>query len=205
MIEITFRGIDIVVRKRSDVLEPKVLPDNAIHELNVRFRESEIGFQYESPEIIRVDSQHIHSNVVKPTLALLKSKIYKGANEEFLSAYVHYRYKRYKESLNECLKSFESVLKSICEKRKWDYEKTDTAKKLINIVISSGILPSFLESQMNSIKSLMESGIPTIRNKLSGHGQGTDAIDVPEYIVSYMLHLTATTILFLIQAEQNLS
>ena len=88
-----------------------------------------MGYQYESGQIIRVDSQLIHNAVVKPALLLLRSDHLKGANSEFLSAHKHYREQEYKECLNDCLKAFESVMKGICEKRKWAYDHGDAAKK----------------------------------------------------------------------------
>ena len=87
--------------------------EEAIAELNTRFREHGVGYQYESGEIIRVDSQLLHSEVVKPALALLTSKEYEGANTEFLKAFEHYRKNDTKECLNECLKAFESTMKAL--------------------------------------------------------------------------------------------
>jgi hypothetical protein len=54
--------------------------DRAVFELNARFREQGIGYQYESGKIIRVDSQLIHAEVIKPALALLTALEYAGAN-----------------------------------------------------------------------------------------------------------------------------
>lgn len=69
-------------------------PDDSINELNSRFKESGIGYQFESSELIRVDSKFLHSETVKPILQLLgTSKVYRGANDEFLSAHEHYRHK----------------------------------------------------------------------------------------------------------------
>ena len=74
-----------------------------------------MGYRYESGQIIRVDSEFTHSEVVKPALLMLSDPMYEGANAEFLSAHEHYREGRYKECLNECLNAFESCIKSgIC-------------------------------------------------------------------------------------------
>jgi hypothetical protein len=183
---------------------PKITLNDAIAELNIRFKEHSIGYQFESNELMRIDSTFIHSEVIKPTLSLLSNNLYKGANEEFLKAHEHYRHGRNKECLNECLKSFESVMKSICDKHKWAYNPTDTSKKLIDICLSKEIIPSYLQSQFTSFKSLLESGIPTIRNRLGGHGQGPTSTDVKDYVASYALHLTASNIYFLMKAEENI-
>ncbi|MFW2454327.1 AbiJ-NTD4 domain-containing protein, partial [Aliarcobacter butzleri] len=68
------------------------LIEKAINELNYRFKEHGVGFQFVENEIIRIDSELLHSEAVKPALKLLNEKNYKGAQEEFLSAYEHYRH-----------------------------------------------------------------------------------------------------------------
>ena len=180
----------------------------AINEINQRFKEHGIGYQFEinANEIIRVDSQFIHAEVVKPVLKLLSSSsLYQGANDEFLSAHDHYRHNRYKECLNDCLKAFESFLKAIHEKRGWKYDKSrDTAHKLVQGCINNGLIPEYLLSQYQSLGNLLTSGLPTTRNRESGHGQGTEIKEVPEHLASYALHLTATNLLFLSKCEENI-
>jgi hypothetical protein len=180
----------------------KIAPDDAISELNERFKEHGVGYQFESGEIIRVDSQFLHAEAVKPTLAILRDKSFNGANEEFLKAHEHYRHTRYKECLVDALKAFESTMKTICNLRKWPTQPTDTAKNLISTCLSNGLFPAYFDSQFSSIRGLLESGVPTVRNKNGGHGQGAAPIVVPEYLARYALNLTATTILFMVEAHQ---
>jgi hypothetical protein len=180
----------------------KIKPDDAIAELNVRFKEHGVGYQFESGEIIRVDSEFLHAEAVKPALTLLRDKGFKGANEEFLQAHEHYRHGRYKECLVESLKAFESTMKTICSLRGWQTQPNDTAKNLIAVCLNNGLLPTYLDSQFSSIRSLLESGVPTVRNKNGGHGQGSSPVAVPEHLARYALNLTATTILFMVEAHQ---
>ncbi|NET00230.1 MAG: hypothetical protein F6K61_06530 [Sphaerospermopsis sp. SIO1G1] len=179
--------------------------DHLIKELNFRFREHGVGYQYESGKIIRVDSQIIHAEAVKPVLYLLSDPQFQGANEEFLKAHEHYKHGNYKECLNECLKSFESTMKIICNKQGWIFKPTDTAKTLIKICFQNHLIPPYLQDQFSSLKQSLEGGIPTIRNKQSAHGQGSQPVNVPQYFAAYQLHLTASTILFLIEAEKTLT
>lgn len=192
VIEIAFRMINTFVRK-----------NESISELNYRLKEHGVGYQFESNELIRVDSTFLHSEIIKPTLTLLTNEMYKGANEEFLKAHEHYRHGRNKECLNECLKAFESVMKAICKKHKWHYTDGDSAKKLIEICLTNNLIPNYLQNQFNALRSLLESGIPTIRNRLGGHGQGSEKITVEDYIAGYALNLTATNIFFLMNAEKE--
>ena len=179
----------------------KIEPKGAISELNERFKEHGVGFQFESGEIIRVDSEFLHSEAVKPTLTVLRGAGFKGANEEFLLAHEHYRHARHKECLVDCLKAFESTIKAICTIRGWATQPNDTAKALVAVCFANGLVPAYLESQFSSLRSLLESGIPTVRNKNGGHGQGAELVAVPGYMARYALNLTATCVLFLSEAH----
>ena len=207
IIELSFYVIDTYVRQNRLRFENEGAtqePDDAIEELNARFKESGIGYQFEAGKLTRIDSQFIHSEAVKPVLHLLgKDEKYAGANNEFLSAHEHYRHKRYKECLNDCLKSFESLMKAIHEKHSWPYDSDAPAKTLINSCLANKLVPEYLQTQFSSVRGLLESGIPTVRNKKGGHGQGTEVSTVPEHLASYTLHLTATNLLFLAKCEEQ--
>ena len=129
---LSFRLIDGPTRewqylKRHDASEKA---DDAIEELNYRFKEHCIGYQFSNGQIIRMDSELIHAEIVKPALELLNQGNYAGAQQEFLKAHEHYRKGNAKEALNECLKAFESVIKAICDKRGWKKYKNAAAKDL---------------------------------------------------------------------------
>jgi hypothetical protein len=71
LLEITFQCVDTNIREAIQEyqihpahLNPLIyyqLPDSAINELNHRFREHSIGYQYNNGHIIRVDSSFIHA------------------------------------------------------------------------------------------------------------------------------------------------
>lgn len=205
IIELTFRVINENLREYY-VKNPRHI-DDAISELNVRFKENAVGYQFESGVIMRIDSHYIHSEIVKPTLYLLSSNAeYSGATNEFISAHEHYRHGKYKECLVDCLKSFESLMKAIHKKRNWEYDsKRATAKNLINGCLKNGLVPQYLQNQLSAINDMLETGVPTIRNKEAGHGQGTEVSVVEEHLCSYMLHITASNLLFLAECERNMS
>jgi len=206
VIELSFRVIENFAKHEAYQRDAKttVTPKEAIDELNGRFLEHGIGYQYECGVLIRKDSELLHSEVVRPAFQLLNDKRFAGANDEFLKAHEHCRHRRWKETLNECLKAFESTMKCICDIRKWSYQKNDTAKRLIEVCLSHGLIPEFQLAQLSALRSLLETGVPTVRNKLSGHGQGAVPVTVSERYASYLLHLTATTIKFLIESGKNL-
>jgi len=178
--------------------------EEANQDLNTRFKEHGVGYEYVDNRIFRIDSQYIHKETVVPALVLLGYSSYSGAEMEFLEAHKNYRHQDYSGTLNECLKAMESTLKIICNKRGWAYNQKDTAKKLLDICFDNELIPSFWQSHFSALRSCLESGVPTGRNKLSGHGQGDTPTEIPQHIASFVLHETATNIKFLVEAERSL-
>lgn len=204
-VELGCRVIDNMVSEfdyRND-MESAAFAAAAIDEVNARFRMHGVGYEYRG-EIVRIDSEFIHAEAVKPVLSLLRGEQFAGAEDEFRKAFEHYRKGHLKEALAEAAKSLESTMKTICTIRGWAFAPNDTAKNLIDICIREGLIPQYWLSHFNGLRSTLEGGVPTARNRTSGHGQGAAVQSVPDYLVSYVLHLTASTILFLVNAEKHL-
>jgi hypothetical protein len=205
LIELTFRYLDEIIPKLlqdpqySGELKGIQPPEDAINELNDRFHEHTIGYQYNNGQIVRVDSGFIHAEVVVPALSLLSSQHFKGAEQEFRNAHEHYRKKEYKDAIVDALNAFESTMKIICDECGWSYDK-GTAKELIDVVLKNELVPKYLQNHLSGLNSVLVGGVATVRNKTSGHGQGTQLIIVPEYLAAYVLHLTASNIVLLVEA-----
>ena len=93
IIEASFLYIDKIARNfypyDCDKRGITVTADEAIEELNVRFRRAGVGYRFEDGQIIRIDSELIHSEVVKPALRYLQQRGFEGPREEFLKAHTH--------------------------------------------------------------------------------------------------------------------
>jgi len=124
-----------------------------------------------------------------------------AAEREFLAAHEAYRGRRFEDCIVSCGKAFESVLKVIGKHRGWPIKETDPASKLIQAGVDAGFLAHTFRHRLNSLKALMESSTPTIRNKVGGHGAGVTSREVPVHLAAFQLHQTAAVILFL--AEQD--
>jgi AbiJ N-terminal domain 4 len=202
VVELSAKYADLHTRKYEylyqDGFDTRV--NRAIEELNGRFKEHGIGYQYEDGQLVRVDSDLLHAEAVKPALTLLRTQHYAGPREEFLRAYEHYRHGRHEEALTEALKSFESTMKAICDVKKWSYDKNSPAKKLVDVCFKNNLIDAFWQTHFAHLQGSLENGIATARNKLGGHGQGAQPRTVPRAIVSYVLHMTASTIVFLIES-----
>ncbi len=184
---------------------PEMTLEEGVKEINLRFKEHGVGFQIVDGQILRIDSDVTFQQATLPALTLLREPYLAGANQEFLSAHDHFRHGRYKECLNECLKAFESTMKAICHKRKWPYNQSDTAKTLIKVCEDNKLFPVFMTSHVTGLRTCLESGVPTARNKTSGHGQGVTPIVVREEFASYVLTLTAANILLLVNSDNKLT
>jgi hypothetical protein len=156
----------------------------AADEINARFKEHSIGYEFREGRFIRIDSGFLHGEAVAPVMALL-------------------RHRRFGECINECLKAFESTMKAICDKRGWSCNQTDTAKKLLAVCEQNGLFPAYMQSSLSGLRSVLES-VPTTRNKLSGHGQGTQQIQITEDTAAFVIHSAASNILFLAEREKQL-
>ncbi|WP_159887582.1 STM4504/CBY_0614 family protein [Paenibacillus puerhi] len=208
VIELSIQCVDRHIRQWSydtkREAQIKQSPDDAINELNMRFREHGLGYQYINGHIVRVDSDYIFKEAVEPAVNILREEEFTGASEEFLSAHEHFRKGRYKEAITDALKAFESVMKTICKRKGWEVAENATAKPLINTLLKNELIPTSFQTQFSSLRDTLESGLPTVRNKNSGHGQGEKPVDLPPHLVAYALHLAATNILFLIESYKEL-
>ena len=194
LIELSFRIIELDQRNR----------EGAIAELNHRFLEHSIGYQYQGGQIIQIDSLYLHHEVVEPAITLLHDGGFQGALQEFMVAHRHYREQKYKEAIAASGNAFESTMKTICDKRGWDYNpKRATASALIETLFNNDLIPSELKNHFTSLRAALESGLPTVRNQAGrgAHGQGATPVDVPDYLAAYCLHLAAANIVLLIEAH----
>ena len=137
---------------------------------------------------------------MKPALKLLFEEGFEGAEDEIRKAYEKRRKGDNKNAILEAGKAFESTMKIICDKQGYTYDKAkDTAQKLISVLENNGFYPSYMNAHLTSIRTTLETGLPVVRNKVSGHGQGNQVITISDEYTDYVLHLAATNILFLVQ------
>lgn len=206
LVEASFSYIDITVRdlnhndrKNRGI---KMTADDALEELNERFQRAGVGYQYEDGKILRVDSELIHSEVVRPALRFLQQKGFEGPCDEFLQAYAHYRAGEMKDAIIDANNAFESTLKTICDQRQWQYSPGVQASDLVKVVKKNGLLPDYLGRSFDQLSATLKSGLPKVRNEEGAHGQGNTPQKTPDYVATYALHLAAAKILFLVKAHK---
>lgn len=207
-IDYLFYLIDKLLRTRTPKYEydydANRAVNNAITELNYRFKQHNLGYEFVSSQIITLDNTFLHKTVVKPVLKLLFEEGFEGAEDEIRSAYEKRRKGDNKNAILEAGKAFESAMKIICDKNGYSYDKEkDTAQKLIAILEKNQFYPSYMSAHLNNLRVTLETGLPVVRNKVAGHGQGNQIVTVPDEFADYALHLAATNILFLVKLYKN--
>ena len=210
LIEISFNFVDTVIRDERynipyDDVNYLQTPDDAIKELNQRFQEHAIGYQYLNRQVVKMSSQYLHAQVVEQAVTLMYGNRFESALQEFMAAHKNYRERNSKEAISGALNAFESTMKIICDRMNWPYSQNDTASKLLTILFNKNLVPAQLQNHFSGLRAVLEGGVPTVRNNFGGHGQGVAPVHVPDHLVAYTLHLTASNIVFLIQSYSSVT
>jgi hypothetical protein len=177
---------------------------DGLEEVDARFQNAGVGYKFEAGEIVRVDSQYIHAELVKPALELLADAEFAQANGEFRAAHEHYRSGHLRDCNTAALRCMETVLKTICEGRSWGYDPKAPIEPLITVVRSNGLFPDYLGGYFNNLIGAMKAGAPKVRDRDGGHGAGPGDAAVPEHIAGFALHSAAAGIVMLVQAYRSL-
>lgn len=177
----------------------------AINDLNYRFRENGVGYQFESSQLVRIDSQLVHTEVTQPALMFLSGKEFCTANEQFLMAHKYYREGNLTDAMQYCRKSFESVMKCICTARNFSFDDDkDTASKLVNVLFTNKFFPPMLESYFANLKGLLESAAPiVVPNKRASHGPAPTTPPLTEELASFTMHQIASIIIFMVKIHRG--
>lgn len=173
-----------------------------VAELNARMLEDGFGYQIADGMVIQVSDDFTHSEIVTPALHLLSEQRFAGANSEFRQAHAEFRAGEYEDCIHDCCNALESVLKVILAEKRWTYQPSDTAKKLLDVAFANHLIPSHMQNSFTGLRTILESGVPTLRNRNAAHGTGAEPRNIPSYIAAFQLHQTAAAILLLAEAAK---
>ena len=142
------------------------------------------------PQIINYEDDFTYSEMLLPTLELLKDKRFRNANNEFLESLEHYKNNRYKECITSCCSSIESTIKVIFNIRNIEFNANCTLAPLVDKIIEKTNLYEGLKNALISPA--------TVRNKLgSAHGKGNKEIVADKEQARYQINITAAEIILL--------
>ena len=192
------RTVEIFIDIRCEDSSPGCLKrlDNTINEINDFFKIDKIGYEIVSRRFIQKDSEFIQEQVTKKAITLLYTNDFKGPLEEFQEALDHYMLKQYEDTIHKSNKAFESTMKSVLTKLNISFSPDDTAETLLERLIKKEFIYKYTKS--------LFMGLPMIRNKQGGHGQGIDPKEVNQSYAELTLNLAGIFIVFLITRYQEL-
>lgn len=132
------------------------------------------------------------SRIVQEALIVLSDARFKIASEEFVKALERLKDGDLTGAMTNCGSSLESVLKSICDTKGWQYNTKDTSAALIKVCRDNRLFPP------EGVYSSIVENVATLRNRLSdAHGRHGQTFVVDDRHVKHLLNLTATNIIFL--------
>ena len=145
----------------------------------------------EYPKIVVVEEEVAFEEAVQPTLRALAARPFSVADSEFRQALQQYRKGEFGACLTSCGSSLESVVKVICDARRWSYNERAALGDLLDLVIS--------ELGLDAVYAEKFKLLATMRNRMSSsHGGGKSARVPQQHYAQYMVTTTAATIVFLV-------
>ncbi len=120
---------------------------------------------------------------------------FKGAQDELREAQEALADNRAKDSIQAAAKSVESTLKTILN------ASTGTAAELLGEFQEAGYLDDVPEDRATAIQKGLLMAPAVLRNKLAGHGQGSEVVTVPRSYAALAVNLAAAVNSFLIEQK----
>lgn len=93
---------------RNDLIQP------VVDKINLLLQSHGIRYRVEEGNLIRIDTEYTHNQIIKPRIATLgSSKKYQSAFDYFILALDHFKANKLEESIVSACKAYESTLKII--------------------------------------------------------------------------------------------
>ena len=155
--------------------------------------------------IVPFESKYLYEETIQKTRILLYNLKFDGALDEFDKALDDLRFEKYEDCIHKAGKAYESLLKAILAKKRIPYNKEDKIFDLVSKVRDTLKLkdPS-LNTLFERLWPVLEQGPNVIRNfEGIGHGQGTDIKSYEKSYANFVLHLSGTYIVFLLERYEE--
>lgn len=182
--------------------------NNFIDTINRIFTVDKVGY-----EIIRVNhlelpfivvpfkSKYLQEETIKRPMSLMYDQGFDGALNEFEDALVEYSKEEYKDAIHKANKAYESTLKTILDLKNVSYGNNDNIPALVEKIRNrTDLIDSNLLTIFESFWSVLQRGPPNIRNiRGIGHGQGASVKEIEKSYADFVLRLSGTYSVFLIE------
>ena len=160
--------------------------------VNVVFEDEGSSWRLVRGQCIRLDQEFIGSGNARIALERLAAGPFAGAEAEYGKALREQASGESKDAIADACKSFESTLKILTG---LEHANADALTKAL---VEQGYLNDIPENIRDGFRQTVLMSLPFIRNKLAGHGQGAEVVEVPARYSALALQLAAALQNFLI-------
>lgn len=160
-------------------------------ELNEVLSGEECPWRMADGMLFQVASDFLAVEVVERAAALLRTNRFHGALAELQEARNHLAAGQHKATITEAAKSVESTLKTILDRDE------GSARDLLEALRAKSFFADVPEPVAAAMTGSVLLALPTLRNKLAAHGQGSAVVEPARHYAEFALHLAASTIQFL--------
>ena len=166
--------------------------ENCRIKINQIFDIHECPWRISDGEFFKLDANFMGERLSANAHDALAANTFTGAAQEFAKARQLLGANEVKDSILYAGKSFESVMKVMTGLNHAN------ADKLIQAMLTQGYFDDLPDGFKSGFGEQVLKTLPTMRNKLSGHGQGSDIIEIPAAYGELSIQLAAAFHNFLI-------
>ena len=122
---------------------------------------------------------------------------FEGPLDEFRKAMDFLTTGDFKNAIHNACNSFESTIKKVLNKDRGN------AKELISGLKNSGFYYGISDELVRGIGDNVLTSLPYLRNRLGGHGQGGEVIEIPKVYAELAVNIAGSFIVFIIENYIN--
>jgi hypothetical protein len=167
--------------------------------VNEAFEDEQCPWRLSDGQFFKVDSEFLAVQVLEKAQELMKNDGFHGPLDEFRQARGDLATSDHKGAIVNACNAFESTLKAVL------YRDNGTARDLLMDFIDKGYCDDIPETVRPGLRDQVLQSLPFIRNKLGGHGQGNEVVNVPKPYAELAVHLAGSLIQFVIKRASSSS
>jgi hypothetical protein len=165
-------------------------------EVNRIFSEEAAPWRLSEGQFFQVDTEFMAAHL-ESTEQILQRQGFSGALAELREARNDLTAGDTKGSIVNSCKAFESAMKTVLG------TESGNASTLIRRMKGEGHLDDLPESARSSVSEQVLMSLPTLRNRLGGHGQGEEVVEVPRRYAELAVSLAASFITFCVEINAS--
>jgi len=164
-------------------------------EMNECFEEEESDLRILQREIFKIDEELLKLRNISSAMSIAEKSGFTGALEELRESLKDYMTQDHKGAIHNAAKAVESAVKKILGKESGTYQP------LLKELFGTGFYENIPEECRSPFQEIVYAPLAAMRNRMGGHGQGGEAIEIPRQYAELAVNLASAYIKFLIEQQ----